>query len=226
MGRNSRGSAWGTPSRAPLSLPLPEDAVAAAATAVPEGRRHRPRARPRRLPPPQRARSRSPSTASAAAAKQSAATAPPRSPVQQNKAERSNGIVGRADGRRGDRDLRVPGRDQPAALPHHEHLQLQQGDVPPRAHLQRIHALDKIRFESLTDKSKLDAGRPRARAPDPGDRGVPVRQRGRRRRRREGGRLERGRHLRAHRRLGGALRRARPRHPPPSAPRPHLRPEP
>ena len=38
----------------------------------------------------------------------------------------------------GDGDVRLPGGDQPAALPHHQHLLLQQGDLPQGAHLQLL----------------------------------------------------------------------------------------
>lgn len=37
-------------------------------------------------------------------------------------------------------DLRLLGGHQPAPLPHHQHLLLQQGDLPPRAHLQLLGA--------------------------------------------------------------------------------------
>ncbi len=83
------------------------------------------------------------------------------------------------------RDLCLPGWDRSADVSHHQHLLFQQRDLPQRAHLQlfrcksvsafSIHApvlvpkvtitqcisskqaLDKIRYESLTDPSKLDS---------------------------------------------------------------------
>jgi hypothetical protein len=57
----------------------------------------------------------------------------------------------------GDGDVRLPGGDQPAALAHHQHLLLQQGDLPQGAHLQLLRCEWVSRSPRRPDRSSLFA---------------------------------------------------------------------